>query len=200
MQSCRVSVCAQAQNHPLETPEAVRRTDNMVTFVYGATSVATHCAGRIGVARVAGVITPATAPKVFIDSAQWGCKQRPLVNVIDYRRAVVAVDPCCLFSAAERTLAPSGGLSTPTALVVSADQLPVFNDYAGRALAAGHLRCVFLDADAAMQWAADQRAVTLQWEAVATRLQPQSPPCTERKCSGACRAAALFPSAESQNA
>ena len=180
---------------------AVRRsTDRMRNFVYALAAVSVGCEGRVSVARVTGLVTPTSSTQIMGDSAQWGGLQRPLVNVVDYLAATVAVYPDQLFLTAARVLAPFGGIVTPTALVASPDQLPMFTKYASIAMSAGHIKYVFSTVEDALRWAARQQVVRLQWEAAADRLRRLSSQGTSHTPVVASTTAAQSPLAASRTA
>lgn len=97
-----------------------------------------------------------------MDSPDWGgCK--PLAHVADYSSAALALDAGPLMASAIQAQR-HGVVLLPTALVVSADQMPMFGEYCRASMAAGVLKAAFLRREDAVRWAARQAAVREHWQ------------------------------------
>lgn len=129
----------------------------MKTWRYQSASVAAASNDGIVVAVVEGVVTPAAASLIIADSINWSSER--LAYVVSYERAAVSMSADALYAAA---LKASPG-ETPTALVVSTCQLPMFREYSQMQIDKGVMRAAFTCVEAAHRWAAEQARVRESW-------------------------------------
>lgn len=126
----------------------------------------------IGLVRIYGVVTAPEVGRLISAVAAWSKPAGVLVSVVDYSRAMVAIDEEGLLQAAAEAKA-RGTEMTPAAILVNADQMASFRAYCARSMEHGVLRVAFsLDQqEQARRWAARQAAVREHWRAVRLALQ-----------------------------
>lgn len=125
-------------------------------WAYGAASAVADVDDGLGMVRVRGIITPATSLALLQHNTRWISEKQVVCQVADYSQAGIALDAERLLSNVHAALQKGHGLRTPTALVVPADTLPLFNSYAWMMAQAGITRAVFTDPRRAAEWAATQ--------------------------------------------
>jgi len=115
----------------------------------------------IGFYRVGGVFTPQSAPHVLATNHEWLTAERLPAQIVSYERAALAVTPDEIFQAARAVIGASktGGMLTPTALLVSRGDLPMWRAYCWMMAQAGVARAAFVTEDLARQWAAEAGAL-----------------------------------------
>jgi hypothetical protein len=129
----------------------------MKKWTYSGAAVAAGTEDGVVIAVVDGIVTPASAGLIIADSVHWS--RYRLAQVVRYDRAAVNLTAEVLFATALRASAGS----TPTALVVSMDQLPMFREYSQMHADRGVMKAAFTCAEAAQRWAADQARVRESW-------------------------------------
>jgi hypothetical protein len=144
--------------------------DMMNSYSYPTASVQVGRRGAVALARISGVVTPSAAGRIIRDSSGWGGKRTALVNVVDYSGSAVAIGADHLLSVADQAQR-FGVQIVPTALVVSAEQLPMFRAYADLSMACGILKAAFLRLDDAQRWAARQAVVAEEWARMRSALR-----------------------------
>ncbi len=118
------------------------------------------CTLEHGLSRVfvTGVVTPSVGAQILADNAAWLRRSGATGQVADYRRAAMAIDADALFCAARNAAAKDPALDTPTALVLQAHDMELFDAYSSMVAIVGLTRAPFVDADRAAAWAARQAA------------------------------------------
>ena len=129
----------------------------MGKWAYCSAAVSARSENGIVFAAVDGIVTPTSAALIIADSVNWS--RHRLAQVVRYDRAVVNMSAEVMFAAAMK--AKPGG--TPTALVVSDQQLPVFREYSQMHADRGVMKAAFTSSEAAQRWAADQARVRESW-------------------------------------
>ena len=141
----------------------------MQKHVYATSSVSSTARGRVGLGLIQGVVTASEARRIIIDSPSWG-RCRPLAHVADYSGATMAINEGALLGSAIQAQR-HGVVLAPTALVVSRDQLAMFDRYCQASMSAGVLKAAFLRLEDAVRWSARQAAVREDWQAVRNGLR-----------------------------
>jgi hypothetical protein len=159
----------------------------MKTFVYPTSGVRVTAVDEMAFAKVSGVVTQADAARIIAGSAAWGSAVvRPLVNIVCYSAAAIAVNADQLLESAGRAQWSMASVARipPTALVVSGETLSMWRDYVACAMAAGVLKAVFLNHEDAVRWAAQQAAVRAHWNRLRheARSSQEAPHIGERAC------------------
>lgn len=129
----------------------------MKKLKYATAAVTAHAANGVVIAMVGGIVTASVATKIIAGSAGWA--PRRLAQVVSYADARVELSAEDLFAAAVRA-APG---PTPTALVVSDEQLAMFAAYSQMHADRGVMKAAFTGIEAAQRWAADQARVMESW-------------------------------------
>ena len=130
----------------------------MSRYVCGAASAVVTSDSGVTVARVSGVVTAASAGDLIARISARARLGGALANVVFYDSALMAVTHDRLLAASR----VSSG-STPTAIVASADQMPMFTSYAAAAMGAGILKAAFATEAEARRWASQQAEVRAYW-------------------------------------
>lgn len=125
-------------------------------------SIAVQAIGRLAVARVSGIVTEAMMARIIREHLHW-LPNPQLANVVDYSQCTVATTLPALIEAGRQVGAMSGANVTPTAIVASADQWPLFSGYCATAMRHGILKAVFVCADEALHWAHAEAEVRSRW-------------------------------------
>lgn len=129
----------------------------MKNWKYPSATVSASAESGLLIVVVAGAVTPASAALIIADSVHWA--QHRLAQVVRCDQASVDMTAEMLFSASLRGNAGD----TPTALVVSPEQFPVFREYSQMHADRGVMKAAFINAEAAQRWAADQARVRESW-------------------------------------
>ena len=142
---------------------------------YRTASVETSAYRGLGLARVTGIVTHDTLRLVIADSGQWAGGADCLAHVVSYSTATMALDLVQMVGMARQAKRADVINAIPAALIVSADQLPLFDDYTAAMQAHGFMIAAFTAADAGRRWAAQQAQVRAHWRGLRARLQLSAP-------------------------
>ena len=112
-------------------------------------------------ARVTGDVDVVVAGQLIGDSIRWA--DAPLMQLVDYTEARVAVGAEALFAAA----VAAKPTDTPTALVVRPERYEDFRRYCGMYRERGVLKAAFTDPEQAARWAMQQLEVQEYWQRLA---------------------------------
>ncbi len=121
---------------------------------------------RLGVCTVTGIITPHTSALVLADNHRWMRQAAIHGQVADYRGAAMCVDEHELMRSAIGAMRDNDEILRPTALVVTAEHLPLFHRYAWLAAQHGVCRAAFTETGPALEWVRRQAEVFEQWPAM----------------------------------
>lgn len=147
----------------------------MYLFSYRTASVNTSCLHGVGLARVSGVVTSDALRLIIADSTQWAGGSQQLAHIVHYSEAAMALtldQMVCSGRAAKRADAIN---ATPSALIVSAAQMPLFDAYAAVMQRLGFSLGVFTGAEDGQRWAARQALVREHWLGLRAGLQRSAP-------------------------
>ena len=147
----------------------------MHRFSYRTASVDTHAHREISLANVSGIVTPDTLRLIIADSTQWVDGANHLAHVVDYAGATMALDLGSMVGMAQAAKRPDAINAPPCALVVSAGQVQLFEDYAAVMQRAGYALAVFTAAADGRRWAARQALVRDHWRGLRAGLQRSAP-------------------------
>lgn len=115
---------------------------------------------------VAGIITPSTSQRVIADNHEWITQAGLFGQAVDYRGASMCLDETALMEAALKAMASDCEILRPTALVVTAEHLELFDRYTWLMAQHGVCRAAFTEMAPALEWARRQAAVFAQWPAL----------------------------------
>lgn len=148
---------------------------HMHRLLYRTASVETHAFREISMAHVSGVVTPDTLRLIIADSAQWagGCDH--LAHVVDYSGATMALSLDRMVEMARAAKRADAINATPSALIVSADQMPLFENYTTAMQRLGFSMAAFTASDEGRQWAARQALVREHWRGLRAALRQSAP-------------------------
>jgi len=121
---------------------------------------------RIGASTVTGIITPGTSQRVIADNHEWITQAGLFGQAVDYRGASMCLDETALMEAALKAMASDCEILRPTALVVTAEHLELFDRYTWLMAQHGVCRAAFTEMAPALEWARRQAAVFAQWPAL----------------------------------
>jgi hypothetical protein len=147
----------------------------MQRLVYRTASVETNAYRAIRIASVSGIVTSAALGSIIADSAQWAGGGAHLAHVVNYGGATMALDLGQMIAMAQSVKPADALMSTPAALVVRVDQLPLFDGYTAAMQARGFLIAAFTAGEAARRWAAQQALVREHWNARRAVLRLSAP-------------------------
>lgn len=119
--------------------------------------------GHLAWARVTGVATPIVMARIIREHLQW-LPQPQLVNVVDCSACTMAIDLPALLDAGRQVGTMSGPHVTPTAIVSSPDDLPMFRAYCSTAMQHGILKAAFASFAPALAWAQAEAEVRARWQ------------------------------------
>lgn len=143
---------------------------------YPSATVTAQRSDEIGICQVTGIVTPAASGQILADNHLWIRESQIFGQVAIYQGATMCVDEEGLMRSAIATMSRASEILRPTALVVNAEQLPLFQRYAWLAAQHGFSRAAFTETEPALEWVRRQAEVFAQWPAM--RL-PASAECSE---------------------
>lgn len=108
---------------------------------------------------VQGLVTPEVSLQILETNRRWVERGGLCAQVVYYERAAMLIDAEAMMHNAARVLHRGDGLTVPTALVVTADMLPLFERYSTLMAQHGVLRVAFTSRDLADAWAREEAAV-----------------------------------------
>jgi hypothetical protein len=150
----------------------------MPTYRYRTASVQAFNDQSISIARVCGIVTPATLGLIISDSGRWAREGDDLAHLVDYSGATFALDLGAMLGAAQSAKPANAMQAPPAAFVVSADQMPAFDGYAAAMQRRGYLLAAFTAAAEARRWAARQAQVRAHWLGLRAALRLSAPGST----------------------
>ena len=148
---------------------------DMSRFSYRTASVQTRADQAISIAKVCGIVTPDALTSIIRDSGRWAGGRDHLAHVVSYSAATMALGLADMLAMGLQAKPPNAVNATPSALVVSQDQLPLFEDYTAAMMARGFLVAAFTEAEAAQRWAARQAQVREHWRGLRAALRQSAP-------------------------
>ena len=127
--------------------------------------------GGLGVFQVRGLVSPVAAGGLMAANDQWMRKLRLPGQLVDYSRSRLEIDETQLCGHARRVIAGDSriGMGRPTALVVSPQDLPMWQRYCWLMAQCGVMRAAFTSQEDARRWAAEMAAI---WELQAASRKP----------------------------
>lgn len=147
----------------------------MHRFRYRTASVETHAHHEISLANVSGIVTPDTLRLIIADSTQWAGGSGHLAHVVDYGGATMALNLGQMLEMARAAKRADAINATPAALIVSADQVSLFESYTAVMQRLGFSMAAFTGADEGRRWAARQALVREHWRGLRAGLRLSAP-------------------------